>query len=109
MPHIDYYFVTLSPWTYLAGSRLEEIAEKHGASVTYKPCDLGRVFKATGGLPLGERAQARRDYRMQELRHWRAALGMDLTLEPRISRPTRRPQAMRSSQRRRRAAAMLAS
>lgn len=82
MPHIDYYFVTLSPWTYLAGSRLEAIAEKHGASVTYKPCDLGRVFKATGGLPLGERAQARRDYRMQELRHWRAALGMDLTLEP---------------------------
>lgn len=82
MPHIDYYFVTISPWTYLAGSRLEEIAEKHGATITYKPCDMNRVFRSTGGLPLAERAQARKDYRMQELKRWRAALGMELTLQP---------------------------
>ena len=67
MPHIDYYFVTVSPWAYLAGNRLEQMAERHGASITYKPVDLGRVFKATGGLPLNERPQARRDYRLQEL------------------------------------------
>lgn len=82
MPHIDYYFVAISPWTYLAGSRLEEIAEKHSATITYKPCDMGRVFKSTGGLALAERPQVRRDYRMQELKRWRAHLGMPLTLEP---------------------------
>lgn len=82
MPHIDYYFVAISPWTYLAGCRLEEIAEKHGATITYKPCDMNRVFKSTGGLPLAERAQARKDYRMQELIRWRAALKMPLNLQP---------------------------
>jgi 2-hydroxychromene-2-carboxylate isomerase len=82
MPHIDYYFVAISPWTYLGGNRLEEIAEKHGATITYKPCDMNRVFKSTGGLPLAERAQARKDYRMQELKRWRARLGMPLVLEP---------------------------
>ncbi|WP_136636975.1 2-hydroxychromene-2-carboxylate isomerase [Pseudooceanicola onchidii] len=82
MPHIDYYFVTVSPWTYLGGNRLEEIAEKHGATITYKPCDMNRVFQSTGGLPLAQRSQARKDYRMQELKRWRAALKMPLTLEP---------------------------
>ena len=32
MPHIDYYFTTLSPWSYLAGLRMEDIARRHGAS-----------------------------------------------------------------------------
>lgn len=82
MTQIDYYFVTISPWTYLAGDRLEKIAQKHGATIRYKPCDMNRVFQATGGLPLAERSQARKDYRMQELRRWRAALGMELTLKP---------------------------
>lgn len=82
MPHIDYYFVTVSPWTYLGGDRLEAIAKKHGATITYKPCDMNRVFKSTGGLPLAERAEARKQYRMQELKRWRAHLNMPLTLEP---------------------------
>ena len=34
MPHIDYYFATLSPYTYLAGTRLEEMAARHGATIT---------------------------------------------------------------------------
>lgn len=82
MAHIDYYFITISPWTYLAGDRMEEMAARHGATITYKPVDLPRVFKATGGLPLHERPQARRDYRMQELRRAKVKTGMDLVLEP---------------------------
>lgn len=82
MPHIDYYFVSVSPWTYLAGSRLEEIAAKHGATITYKPCDMNRVFKATGGLPLAERAEARKDYRLQEIKRWSRHLKMPMTLHP---------------------------
>ncbi|MWD26664.1 2-hydroxychromene-2-carboxylate isomerase [Aquicoccus sp. SCR17] len=82
MAQIDYYFVTISPWSYLAGMRLEEIAARHGADVTYKPVDMGRVFAATGGLPLGERSKARQEYRMQELRRAKAKSGMELVLEP---------------------------
>ncbi|MGR3453263.1 DsbA family protein [Pseudooceanicola sp.] len=82
MPHIDYYFVTVSPWAYLAGERLEAMATQHGASVTYKPVDLGRVFAATGGLALKDRSQARQDYRLQELERARTKTGLPLNLHP---------------------------
>ena len=49
MPHIDYFFSTISPFTYLAGNRLEEIAARHGATVTYKPLDIVALFPRTGG------------------------------------------------------------
>jgi 2-hydroxychromene-2-carboxylate isomerase len=37
MAHIDYFFTVLSPYVYLAGTRLEQIAARHGATITYKP------------------------------------------------------------------------
>lgn len=82
MPHIDYYFVTVSPWAYLAGDRLEAMADLHGATVTYKPVDLGKVFAATGGLALKDRSQARRDYRLQELERTRKKIDLPLTIHP---------------------------
>lgn len=82
MTQIDYFFVTVSPWAYLAGTRLEEIAARHGASITYKPVDMGRVFTATGGLPLNQRSEARQAYRMQELRRATAKTGLPLVIEP---------------------------
>jgi 2-hydroxychromene-2-carboxylate isomerase len=82
MTHIDYYFTTLSPWAYLAGSRLETMAARHGAMITYKPIDIGQVFARTGGKPLSERAQARKDYRLQELPRWAEFLGMPLNVHP---------------------------
>lgn len=82
LPHIDLYFVAISPWTYLAMPRFREIAARHGADVTYKPADYGRVFKATGGLQLNERSEARKEYRLQELRRARIRTGLPLTTHP---------------------------
>ena len=48
MAHIDYYFATISPFTYLAGTGLEKVAEKHGATITYKPVDIMALFARTG-------------------------------------------------------------
>ena len=55
MPQIDYFLSTISPFTYLAGARLEEVAAKHGATITYKPFDIGALFPRTGGTPLPQR------------------------------------------------------
>lgn len=82
MLHIDYYFVTISPWAYLAGDRLERIAAAHDAKITYKPADFGRIFAATGGLPLGQRSEARKAYRLQELRRTSVKTGLPLTINP---------------------------
>ena len=76
MAHIDYYFATLSPYTYLAGKRFEAVAEKHGASVRYKPLDIITLFGRTGGTPPKDRHVSRQEYRLQELS--RAAKKADL-------------------------------
>ena len=82
MAHIDYYFATLSPYTYLAGNRFEEVAAKHGASVTYKPLDIMALFSRTGGTPPKDRHPNRVEYRAQELPRQAKKLGMPLNLKP---------------------------
>lgn len=82
MTQIDYYFATISPYAYLAGNRLEEIAARHGATIRYVPMDLGRIFPATGGLPLPQRSEARKAYRLQELRRQAVKSGLPFNLHP---------------------------
>lgn len=82
MANIDYFLFPLSPFTYLAGNRLEEIAQKHSAKITYKPFDLMSVFPRTGGKPLGERHESRKDYRLQELARISKNVGMPINLTP---------------------------
>ncbi len=82
MTQIDYFFTTLSPWCYLAGQRLEEIAAHHDATITYKPIDLGALFPRTGGLPLPQRHDSRKEYRLQELRRQSKKLGLPINPKP---------------------------
>lgn len=82
MPHIDYYFATISPFTYLVGTRPAEIAAKHGATIKYKPIDIMGLFSRTGGLPPKDRHPNRQEYRLQELRRRSGLLGMPLNIKP---------------------------
>tara|TARA_R110001599_G_scaffold144783_1_gene326607 strand:+ start:16559 stop:17155 length:597 start_codon:yes stop_codon:yes gene_type:complete len=82
MAVVDYYFTLVSPWTFLGDAAFRDIAQKHGATIRHIPVNMGRVFQATGGLPLAKRSDARKALRMQELKRWRAYRGLDLNLEP---------------------------
>ena len=82
MARIDYFFTTVSPYAYLAGTRLEEIAAKHGAGIVYKPLDLMALFARTGGTPLPERHETRKAYRLQDLRRRAARAGLRLNPQP---------------------------
>lgn len=82
MPHIDYYFSILSPYTYLAGTRLEEVAAKHGATLSYKPYDIVGLYGRTGGQMVNERHPNRIAYRAQELPRQAKKLGMPLNFQP---------------------------
>ena len=79
---IDYYLFMISPWAYLGGPRLEEIARRHGAEIRVKPIDMATVYPETGGVPMAKRAPARLSYRLAELKRWRDHLGMPLTIKP---------------------------
>ncbi|SPJ28328.1 2-hydroxychromene-2-carboxylate isomerase [Falsiruegeria mediterranea] len=82
MAHIDYYFATLSPYAYLAGDGLEQIAAKHGASITYRPVDIMTLFSRTGGTPPKDRHPSRIEYRAQDLLRRSANLRVDFNLKP---------------------------
>lgn len=82
MPHIDYYFSTLSPYTYLAGQRFEEMAAQHGATVSYKPLDIISLFGRTGGTPPKDRHISRIEHRAQELVRQAKKNDMPFNLKP---------------------------
>lgn len=82
MASIDYYLGTVSPYCYLAGRRLEEIADRHGASITYKPVDLLQLFDRTGGVRPADRHASRLEYRRQELLRWSEFLRIPFNIKP---------------------------
>ena len=45
---IDYYFATMSPWTYFGHERFAAIARAAGAQINLCPMDLGKVFPVSG-------------------------------------------------------------
>ncbi|MEI7537161.1 MAG: 2-hydroxychromene-2-carboxylate isomerase [Comamonadaceae bacterium] len=80
---IDYYFAPQSPWAYLGHARFAVMAAAAQASVRVLPADFGRIFAATGGLPLPKRAPVRQAYRLIELARFRDLLKLPMNLEPR--------------------------
>ncbi|MDO6730102.1 2-hydroxychromene-2-carboxylate isomerase [Marinovum sp. 2_MG-2023] len=82
MGQIDYYFATISPFTYLAGTRLEEVAARHGAQVTYRPLDIMALFSRTGGQPPKDRHPNRQAYRLQDIERTAKKLGVKLNMKP---------------------------
>jgi carboxymethylenebutenolidase len=81
---IDYYFATISPWTFLGHERFVNIAKDAGATIDVKPVNFGEIFPVSGGLPLSKRAPQRQAYRLVELRRWSAHLGIRMNIKPKF-------------------------
>lgn len=81
---VDYFMTPVSPWTYLGHERFRAICAEHGAQIHLRVMDLGKVFPASGGLPLRDRPPQRRAYRLVELKRWRDFLGLPLNVEPKF-------------------------
>jgi len=79
---IDYYFATMSPWTYFGHERFAAIAKAAQARINLCPIDLGKVFPVSGGLPLAKRPPQRQAYRLVELRRFADHLKLPLNLHP---------------------------
>ena len=82
MAHIDYYLSPLSVFTYFAGRRLEDIAAKHGATITYKPLDIMALMDRLGAQRPADRPEGRKVYRMQEIKRIASQLGLPTHPQP---------------------------
>jgi len=83
MAEIDYYCFPLSPFSYLAGLRLEEIAARRGGTIAYKPVELFRIFAETGTPLLKDRHISRQNYRLQDIARLAKAAGLPVNVRPR--------------------------
>ena len=79
---ITVYYALQSPWTYLGWARLRQIVARTGAAAHYRPIQSGRLFEASGTLPLARRPKQRQAYRLMELQRWRDHLNMPLNFHP---------------------------
>ncbi len=80
---LKFFLALSSPWTYLATPRIRTLVADHGLDLQLRPFDIFAVFQRNGIKLLGDRPAPVQKNRLNELRRWRAHLGMDLTLEPR--------------------------
>ncbi len=78
-----YYFAPQSPWSYFGHARLAELLARSRREVAVLPVDYGRIFPASGGLPLPQRAPQRQAYRLLELKRFAEHLGLPLNVQPR--------------------------
>lgn len=85
MPKVcEYYFAPQSPYAYLGHARFVALAKQYGVQIDLKPCDLGKVFSISGGLPLAKRAPQRQAYRLTELQRWGEFLAMPINTQPKF-------------------------
>ena len=82
--HIDYYVSLNSPWTHLGAQRIEAMAYAANATMRIYPVDFGAIFAKSGGLPLPQRSDQRKAYRIQELHRWRDHLGIPIQIQPKF-------------------------
>ena len=82
MAVIDYYYTSISPFSYLGHRAIEAVARRHGCGIAYKPFDLAAVWKQSGSVPPSQRSQIRQRYRLIELKRWAAYRDLPLNIRP---------------------------
>jgi len=76
---IDFYFDFSSPYGYLASTRIDAIAARHGRNVSWRPFVLGAAFKVTGQRPLVKQP-LRGEYAKRDFARSARLLGVPLKL-----------------------------
>lgn len=80
----EYFMAPQSPYAYLGHTRFVALVKQYGVQVDIKPCDLGKIFSQSGGLPIAKRAPQRQAYRLVELQRWSEYLSLPLNLHPKF-------------------------
>jgi len=80
---IKFYFVCVSPWSYLALNELKTISLRHNCNVIFKPIDVVQLWKQTGaGKALNDRPKILLSYRLFELERWKLWRDLEFNSQP---------------------------
>ena len=79
MKKLEFFFDYSSPWTYLAFSRIEDIASRHNAELVWRPILVGGVFNAVNQAVYESRAhpvKPKTRYYGKDLQDWARYYGL---------------------------------
>ncbi len=78
LSNIEFYWDAVRPYTYLAATQIEALAQKHGATLVWKPMLLGRCSKP--GQPPADHGPGEGQYMFRDLTLWSRYCGVPLTM-----------------------------
>ena len=97
MATLEFFFDCSSPWTYLAFTRIQDVLERTGAAVVWKPILVGGVFNAVNQDVYERRANPdprKASYSGKDLQDWARLAGIVIGKPPVF--PVRAVAAMRA-------------
>ena len=98
MATLEFFFDCSSPWTYLAFSRIEALAERTGTEIDWRPILVGGVFNAVNESVYEARANphpVKGRYYVKDLQDWAHYCGIEIGRPPVF--PVRSVDAMRAA------------
>ena len=91
---LEYFFDYVSPYSYLADSRIPGLVERTGAELVYRPFFLGGVMQASGNRPPAT-VPAKGKYMLTDIARWLDRYGLELSFNPHF--PVNTVKAMRGA------------
>ena len=85
MAKFEFFFDISSPWTYLAFSRVEAVAERCGVEIDFKPILVGGVFNAVNETVYEARSNphpVKGRYYVKDLRDWARFCNVEIGQPP---------------------------
>ncbi len=81
---IDFYMVTISPWSYLSLKRLKSLSDKHKIEINLKPINIMSIFKENQTKGVKDRPLSVQKNRINELKRWSDYLKIKLNTNPKF-------------------------
>jgi len=78
---LEFFYDVGSPWTYLAFDRIEGLAERAGAELSWRPILVGGVFNAVNDTVYAQRATPnprKLQYHAKDLQDWARLYGLEI-------------------------------
>lgn len=72
MAHVDFYYDIVCPYAYLGSTQIQAIADRCGASISYKPILLGGVLQSVGSptVPMDTMPPSKARHNLLDMQRW---------------------------------------
>ena len=92
---LNFWYDFHSPWSYLAATRIEDLAQRHGIRVVWRPLHLANLIDRIDGRRVLDENPAFLNWYKQDMQDWADLYGIRIAYHPNF--PLRPSRALRAS------------